>query len=125
MATQTEQQRLRLDLGLAADDITSLSNENVDAIFEEAGEDYTDTASIKAATRVIAIDRLLMQAASDVDYIQNNSSEKASQRYQHLSREREKWQKRLDEAIADARGSSARFGRTTRRPARIKEHPGW
>lgn len=123
MATLVEQQRLRVALGLQPNDITSLPDDVIDAIFDEAGETYTDATSIHAATRVIALDRLLIQAASDVDYTQNNTSEKASQRYAMLSKERERWQAKLDEAVAAGRSSAARFGRTTRKPARIKEYP--
>lgn len=124
MATLVEQQRLRLDLGLQPDDLLTLPDEWIDDIFDEAGETYTDTASIKAATRIIAIDRLLIQAASDVDYTQNNTTEKSSQRHAMLTKEREKWQMRLDEAIDAGRSSAARFGRTKRKPARIYEYPG-
>lgn len=124
MATETEQQRLRMDVGLAATDTTSLSNETIDAIFVEAGESYTDAASLVAATRVITLRRLRAQAASAVDYTQNNSTEKASQRFAHLTALLNEWQEKLDEAVAGARSSTARFGRTTRRPARIKEFPG-
>jgi hypothetical protein len=124
LATSTERQRLRLDLGLAADDTTSLPDATIDALFVEAEETYTDASSIIAATRVIYINRLMMQAAADVDYVQNNTQEKASQRYAHLAKELAKWQARLDAAVAISNGSAARFGRTTRRPARIKEHPG-
>lgn len=124
MATETERQRLRLDIGLAATDTTSLPDATADAIFVEAGESYTDAASLLAATRVIALRRLRAQAATDVDYTQNNSSEKASQRFAHLSELLAEWQDELDEAIAGTR-SVVRFGRTTRKPARIKEHPSW
>lgn len=123
MATESQRQRLRLDLGLAATDTTSLPNATIDDIFTEAGETYTDSASLLAATRVIAIRRLRAAAASAVDYTQNNSTEKASQRFAHLTTLLEEWQGVLDEAIASTR-SAARFGRTTRKPARIKEYPG-
>lgn len=127
MATLLEQQRLRLDLGLAATDTTNLPDATIDAIFVEAAETFTDATSLIAATRVIAIRRLRVQAASNVDYAQNNNSKKASQRFAHLGQLLEEWQKVLDDAVAANRGSAARFGRTTRRPARIKEHPngGW
>lgn len=124
MATELQQQRLRLDMGLDRDDDESLTSDDIDLIFDEAGETYTDAASIHAAARVIALDRLLMQAANEVDYTQNNSSEKASQRYTQLSRERAKWQARLNDAKRAAGGGAARFGRTTKRPARIREYPG-
>lgn len=124
MATATERSRLRLDLGLAADDTTSLPDATIDDIFVEAGESYTDGASLLASTRVIALRRLRAQSASAVDYTQNNTTEKASQRFAHLTKLLDEWQKQLDTAVAGARGSSARFGRTTRKPARIKEYPG-
>ncbi len=128
MATLLEQQRLRLDVGYTASDTTSLPDATIDAIYVEAGETYTDAASIHAATRVIYISRLLMQAAAEVDYTQNETQEKASQRFAHLKELLAKWEKKLDDAINVTTGSAARFGRTTRRPARIKEHPngnGW
>jgi hypothetical protein len=117
-----------MDLGFGPDDTTSLSDAAADALFVEAGESYTDAASIHAATRWIYIDRLLMQAAAEVDYTQNETQEKASQRWDHLNTLWLRWRKRLDDALLVVAPSAARFGRTTRRPARIKEHPngyGW
>lgn len=128
MATLLEQQRLRLDLGLTADDTTTMSDAEVDAIYVEAGEAYTGTASIKAATRIIAIQRLLASSAKMTSYTQNNSSEDASDVFKHLMQLLGYWRGVLADAIVDEelanRPSAARFGRTTRRPARIKEHPG-
>lgn len=123
MATTLERQRLRMDLGFGPDDTTSLSDAAADALFVEAGESYSDTASIHAATRVIYLGRLLIQAANEVDYTQNETQEKASQRWDHLNAEWLRWRKRLDEVEATVAPSAARFGRTTRKPARIKEHP--
>lgn len=123
MAEDIDYQRLRLDLGLDRDDLDSLSDESAEMIFDEAGESYTDAGSIKAATRIIAIDRLLIQAAADVDYTQNENSKKASQRYAMLERERAKWEKRLQVAVSASSGSGVKSGRTTRKPARIKEYP--
>lgn len=125
MATLLEQQRLRLDLGLAADDTTNLPAATIDAIFVEAAETYTDANSLLAATRIIAIRRLRVQSAADVDYTQNNNSKKASQRFAHLTELLKEWQEALIDAVSATSGSAARFGRTTRKPARIKEHPGW
>lgn len=124
MAETTDYQRLRLDLGLDLYDQVALSDAMAALIFDEVEEGYTDATSIKAASRVLAINRLMMQAASDVDYTQNNTQEKASQRYAHLAKELEKWQKKLDDAVAGAGSGVARFGRPKRLPARIKEHPG-
>jgi hypothetical protein len=125
VATLLQQQRLRLDLGLTATDTTTMPDAEVDAIYVEAGEVYTDTASIYTATRIIAIQRLLASAAKMTSYTQNNSSEDASDVFKHLMQLLAYWRSRLDEAESGARGSAARFGRTTRSPARIKEHPGW
>jgi len=125
VASATEQQRLRMDLGLAATDTTSLADATIDAIFSEVAESYTDAASLLAATRVIAIRRLRAQAASAVDYQQNNSSEKASQRFAHLGALLSEWQAALDSAVLANSGSSVRTGRTKRKPARIYEYPGY
>src|SRR4249920_3226436 len=100
MATQTERERLRMDLGFAPDDAASLSDTLADAIFVEAGKYYTDPASITASTRIISLRRLLMQAANEVDYTKNNSSEKASQRYDHLEKELARWEEILEYATA-------------------------
>lgn len=128
MSTITDWDRLRSDVG-ASD--TALSDTEAEEIFVEAAEDYTGTGSIKAATRIIAIDRLLASSAKLVDYSQDaagSTSEKMSQIFANLLKLRKLWQDKLDSAVADetlaARGSTARFGRTGRRPARIKEHPG-
>lgn len=124
MAELIDYQRLRMALGLRPDDESQIDNDQAELIFVQAGETYTDAAGITVYTRVLALDSLLMQAANDVDYTQNNTTEKASQRYAMLSKERDKWQKRLEEVIAAARSSAARFGRTKRKPTRIYEYPG-
>jgi hypothetical protein len=128
MSTIIDWDRLRSDVN-ASD--AALDDTEAEEIFTEAGEEYTGTASIKAATRVIAIDRLLASSAKLVDYSQDaagSTSEKMSQVFDHLLKLRQLWKDKLDAVIADealaARGSAARFGRSSRRPARIKEHPG-
>lgn len=123
MTTELERQRLRLDLGLNAMDVGSLSDADADAIFIEAGELYTSSLSILATTRIIAIQRLLVQSAVEVDYTENNSTEKASQRFDHLRAILTLWKERLTEAVVLGQGSAARFGRTTRKPARVREYP--
>jgi hypothetical protein len=124
LATLLEQQRLRLDLGLAATDTTNLPDATIDALYVEAGETYTDAASLLAATRVIYLSRLLVQAAAEVDYTQNNTTERASQRFAHLKELLGYWQQRLDEAVVATSGGAARFGSMRQKPARIKEYPG-
>jgi len=124
MTTELERQRLRMDLGFAAGDTASLSDNTIDAIFLEAGERFTDPASILISTRVISLRRMVMQAANEVDYTQNNSSEKASQRYDHLIRELRRWEGLLEDALSLASESGAvRSGKPQQIPPRIKEYP--
>lgn len=124
MATVVDQQRLRMDLGLQPDDTASMSDAVIDAIFVEAGEYYTDPASAAAATRVLSLRRLLMQAANEVDYTKNNSTEKASQRYDHLTKELARWEDILSyvEAISGD-GGAVRSGKPQTIPPRIQEYP--
>lgn len=123
MTTEIERQRLRLDLGLEADDEYSLPAASIDQIFEEAAESYTSAASIHAYARVIAIRRLRMQAAAQVDYTQNNSTERASQRFAHLEKILAEWQAELDKSLTTRTGAVL-SGRTARSTVRIKEYPG-
>lgn len=124
MATDTERQRLRMDLGFQPNDTASLSDELADAIFVEAGERYDDPNSIAACTRVISLRRLLMQAANEVDYTKNNTSEKASQRYDHLEKELARWEEILEYAQAlSGDGGAVRSGSPTTLPPFISEYP--
>jgi len=116
-----------MDLGFDPADIVSLSDALADAIFVEAGETWTDPTSVMYGTRVISIRRLLMQAVVEVDYQQNNTSEKASQRYDHLAKELLRWEDLLlgAENLA-AESGSVRSGKPTQNPPRVKEYPwGW
>lgn len=122
MATATDYQRLRADIGA---DVTSLPDPDAEAIFVEAGERYADAGGLTAATRVIAIRRLLASSAKLTSYRQNASSENLSDVFKHLRELREFWQGELDGAVKAASASgTARFGRPGRIPSRIKEYPG-
>lgn len=120
MANATDYQRLRDDIGATVD---SLSDEDADAIFVEAGETYSDAASLLASTRVIALRRLLASSAKMTSYTQNNSREELSDVFKHLTQLLAYWRGELDTATR-ATGSTARFGKPTRIPRRIKEYPG-
>jgi len=122
MATALEQQRLRMDVGFAPDDVLSLSDATIDAIFVEAGERFGDPASILISTRVITLRRMVMQAANEVDYTQNNTTEKASQRYDHLVRELRRWENLLEDAVS-AEAGAVRSGKAMQNPPRGKEYP--
>jgi len=124
MATTLEQQRLRMDLGFLPDDTASLSNEVIDDIFLEAGEYLTDATSVAVNARVISIRRLLMQAANEVDYTQNRTSEKASQRHAQLEKELLRWEDLLDKAVTAAGDLGAvRSGKPMQQPPRMREYP--
>lgn len=122
MATALQRSRLRDDIGATE---TSLFDDEADAIFVEAGELYTDEASLTAATRVIAIRRLLASSAKLTDYRQNQSSESLSDVFEHLYRLLTYWEGELGKAVAAAStAGAARFSGLRRRPKRIKEYPG-
>ena len=122
MATETERTRLRSDIGAT---VTSLSDDDADAIFTEAGEKYTDADSITAYTRVLAIRRLLASSAKLTDYTQNQSQEKQSQVFDHLQKLLAFWRGELDTAVSAASTvGAARFGGMRRKPKKVKEYPG-
>jgi predicted ATP-dependent protease len=125
MATVVQQQRLRMDLGFEPDDLVSLSDATIDAIFVEAGEIYTSPASVEIAARVISLRRLVMQAANEVDYTNNETSEKASQRYSQLTREYDRWFRLLKDAEEEiSENGNVRSGKPKQNPPRVKEYPG-
>lgn len=122
MATETQRTRLRRDIGAT---VTSLSDDDADDIYTEAGEEYTDADSIKAYTRVLAIQGLLASSAKLADYTQNQSAEKQSQVFDHLMKLLALWEKKLSMATAAASpNGAARFGGMRRKPKKIKEFPG-
>lgn len=72
----------------------------------------------------LSLRRMVMQAANEVDYTQNKTSEKASQRYDHLVRELRRWENLLEEAVTLASDSGAvRSGKPMQIPPRVKEYP--
>jgi hypothetical protein len=119
MATELERERLRKDIGA---DENSLTNTDADEIFTEAGEEYAAAGQIKAATRVIAIKRLMANAAKLTTYRQNESTENLSDVFKHLEKLLAQWEKELGASTA-AGQSSARFGRPRRIPRHIAEFP--
>lgn len=122
MATALQRDRLRSDIGAT---ILSMPDFEADEIFDEAGESHTDTASITAATRVIALRRLLASSAKLTDYRQNQSSESLSDVFDHLKQLLAYWEGELDKATAAASATgAARFSGLRRRPKRVKEYPG-
>lgn len=122
MATATEIARLRSDIDANS---TSLPDQEASDIFTEAGESYTDAASITAYTRILAIRRLLASSAKLTSYRQNESQESLSDVFKHLQALLKVWQDELATAVIAGNGSAVRSGRTQYKPARIKEYPGF
>lgn len=122
MATATQRTRFWLDTGTT---VAVFDNDEVDALFEEAAETYSDADAIKAYTRVLGIQRLLANAAKLTDYTQNQSQEKQSQVFDHLKSLLSFWQGETSKANANASTSgAARFAGVRRKPKRIMELPG-
>jgi hypothetical protein len=120
--TDAEKARLRRDIG---GDATSLPDGDIDDIFDEAAERYTDAASIVAYTRVLAIQGLLASSAKLTSYRQNESQESLSDVFKHVGGLLKVWEGKTDDAVAAASTSgAARFGSVRRKPARIREYPG-
>ena len=121
MATPSQLNRLRADIGA---DATSMPDAEANDIFAEAEETYSDAASMTAATRVIAIRRLLASSAKLVSYRANNSQESMSDVFEHLRQLLSLWQGELDDATSTASSvGAARFGGWRRKPKLIREYP--
>lgn len=125
--TNTEKNRLRRKLGL---DSQALDNNEIDDLYAEAEERYPDYADNRiimfTAVLLQAVGELKNQAAFEVDYDQNQSSEKASQRFKHLERMEGQVLKDLGRLIAavDAKSPPAvRFGNMRKVPVRKQEYP--
>jgi hypothetical protein len=124
MASATDIARLRRDTGT---DETSLPDEDAEDIFDEAGEKYSDSATASSFTRVLVIQSLLSSAAKMHTYKQNESTENLSDVFKHLRDLLAIWEAKTEDAITAAAGSSgaARFGGLRRKPAKVREYPGW
>ncbi len=120
MTTATDRARLRRDVGA---DVTSLPDADADALFVEAAETYSDTTTATAYTRVLAIQGLLASSAKLTSYRQNQSSEEASDVFEHLSRLLELWEEKTADGVMASGNGAMRFGRTGKKPTRIKEYP--
>lgn len=124
MATELEINRLRRDVGASE---TTLPDEDAEALFVEAGERYTDAGTAASYTRVLALQGILASAAKLTSYKANESSESLSDVFRHLTQLLSIWEAKVSDAITDAAGSSgaARFGGLRRKPAKVREYPGF
>lgn len=122
MATAAQRDRLRRDVGANS---TALSDDDADDLFEEAGELYTDGATITAYTRVLALQGILASSAKLTSYKQNESTENLSDIFKHLKELLKLWEDKTTDAVGAAGSGAARFGGIRRKPATIKEYPEW
>jgi hypothetical protein len=123
----TVNQRFRMDVGFAPDDTLSLPDEQIEDAYERAGSLYTAAATVDAAARVIVLEQLYAAAVTSTDYTQNNSTEKASQLFDHYGKLLDKWNGALKSAISAAavdEAGSVFSGHSVRKPPRYKEFPG-
>lgn len=122
--TQSQIDRLRRDTGTTE---TSLPDEDIQDIFDEAGEKYSDSATAASFARVLVIQSLLSNAAKLHSYKANESSENLSDVFKNLQALLKVWEGKVSDAITDAAGSSgaARFGGLRRKPAKVREYPGY
>ena len=121
MTTQIERERLRADLDADED---ALSDAEIDDVFARAAEQYgdgslTSMAAVTAGARVVAIQQLLAGAAKRADCVQNQSSERHAQVFDHLLRLRAIYEADVRAALE----SAAQWGGLRRKPTRIEEYP--
>lgn len=123
MATEAQlRDRLRRDVGANS---TALSDADADALFEEAGETYSDAASAYAYARVLALQGILASSAKLTSYKQNESSESLSDVFKHLKELLKVWEDKTTDAVAAGGSGAARFGSVRRKPATVREYPEW
>lgn len=123
MATEAQlRDRLRRDVGANS---TALSDADADALFEEAGETYSDAASAYAYARVLALQGILASSAKLTSYKQNESSENLSDIFKHLKELLKVWEDKTTDAVAAGGSGAARFGSVRRKPATVREYPEW
>lgn len=118
MSTATE--RLQRDVGA---DETSLPTATAQALLDEAAESYSNATVAAAYARVLAIQGLLASSAKLTSYRQNESQESSSDVFEHLSALLKLWQGKVEDALKSTGSGSLRFGRTGKKPTRIKEYP--
>lgn len=97
MADANDYARLRADIGADED---TLGDIEAAEIYDEAAEEYSGALSIKAATRVIALGRMLASSAKLTSYTQNNSREELGEVFKNLKQLEALWQDKLDKAVA-------------------------
>jgi len=108
MATPQDYERLRLDCGLAATDTVTLPDAQAEDNFDRAALIYPDPTNPAgaqfASTRVLTLEQLYASSVTSTDYTQNNSTEKASQLFDHYGKLLDLWNRKLDKAAMGGAG---------------------
>lgn len=122
-ATATQKTRFRLKMGDNDASNEVFGDTEIDALFDWSAEDYTDSKQIFYAACLLGMDVLLADAAKQVTYKQNMSSENLSDSFKHLKQLRAILASDLDEAVQSTLGA-VRLGVMRGKPLREKDIPG-
>jgi len=104
-------------------DATVLTNDLIDLVYGQAEDDYTTALTITAYAHVLVIEGLLFGAAKEVDYVQNQTQEKAGQRFDHLWKLYPIWTAKLNDAVAANAPLGIQWGGLNKKPTRREEYP--
>lgn len=114
--------RVRRDVGA---DAASLPDASIDAVYLEAAEQIPSAGPAQdALVRVILLRGMLADASRLTDYTQNESQDKRSQVFQHLTQLLEYWEDTLETRLAAISDVGAvRIGSLALKPKRIVDIP--
>ena len=118
--TDTIRARMRFALQL---DATTLDNDTIALVYGMAEEEYTTAAAITAQAHVLVIEALLFGSAKEVDYTQNQTQERASQRFDHLVKLLPIWKAKLQDAVDADLGGGVRWAGLNKKPTRQEAYP--
>jgi hypothetical protein len=123
MATATERIRFRLMVGDNDASNEVFGDSEIDSLFTWAAEDYAGNSAAKFAQACLyGIRTLKADAAKQVTYKQNLSTENLSDLFKHLDELQKDFEDDLAEAVTAASGS-VRLSATKKRPLREKGVP--
>lgn len=123
-ATTEEKASLRRQLDA---DSSALSDAEIDLMWAEAEALYPahvdNRPLIFAAVRLQGWRELMVQASKQVDYKQNQSEEKASQRLKNMEAIEARFKKSFDTLLADATLPPVKWGGISNIPNKWKDKP--
>lgn len=122
MATIADYNQLRDDLDLTE---ATLNNTKAQEVFDRAAAEYpNNAAAADKHARVIVLDQMLMTASKRNSYKRNQATENLKEIVDNLEKRRDEWIAKRDLANNTTAGGKARFGRTRRKPTKVREYPG-